>query len=200
MRAITVLANIAFIASIVLFTIVFLGLGILLVVFPFEKFSVDAILDQHVMIWRIVGVLMILAFINYLISMWLRTRHEDCIAFDNPEGEVIIAVHAVEDSVRRLVEAFPEVRSASPNVVGRNDGVDVEVKVTLWDDSNVHSSSERIQSATKGHIQSYFGLANVNTVKIFISGTSARGGSQSRMDFDEAETPDEGRQDNMTNG
>ena len=189
MRTITILANIAWIGLTVIFIIVFLAMGVFLVVFPFKEFSIDSLLSRHRILAMIIGILMVAMVIKYFVAMWLRTRRENCIAFDNPDGEVIIAVHAVEDSIKSLVESFNEVRSVSPNVVAVNDGVDVEVRVTLWDDTNVHAVSERVQSATKSHIQSFFGLANVNTVKIFISGTASRGAeTQTNLEFDESGT------------
>ncbi len=192
MRTITVLANVAWVALTVIFVIVFLAIGVFLVAFPFKEFSVESFISQHTALTMIIGILMIGMFLKYLVVMWLRTRKEDCIAFDNPDGEVIIAVHAVEESVKNLVESFEDVRTALPSVVAADDGVNVEVKVTLWDDSNIHAVSERIQGATKSHIQSFFGLANVNTVKVFITATASRtGGAQPAVDFGEGERPDE---------
>ena len=192
MRTITVLANIAWFGLTVLFTVFFLAMGIFLVIFPIMDFSIDTVLNENKFLSMVVGVFMIVMFIKYLIVMWLRTRQEECIAFDNPDGEVIIAVHAVEESVKNLVESFSEIRGVTPNVIAVNDGVDVELKVTLWDDTNVHSISERVQSATKSHIQSFFGLANVNTIKVFITGTARRvTNAQAKMDFDDSQTSEE---------
>jgi len=192
MRTITVLANIAWFGLTVLFTVFFLAMGIFLVIFPIMDFSIDTVLNENKFLSMVVGVFMIVMFIKYLIVMWLRTRQEECIAFDNPDGEVIIAVHAVEESVKNLVESFSEIRGVTPNVIAVNDGVDVELKVTLWDDTNVHSISEKVQSATKSHIQSFFGLANVNTIKVFITGTARRvTNAQAKMDFDDSQTSEE---------
>jgi len=192
MRTITVLANIAWFALTVLFTVFFLAMGIFLVIFPIMNFSIDTVLNENKFLSMVVGIFMIVIFFKYLIVMWLRTRQEECIAFDNPDGEVIIAVHAVEESVRNLVESFSEIRGVTPHVIAINDGVDVELKVTLWDDTNVHSISEKVQSATKSHIQSFFGLANVNTIKVFITGTARRvTNAQAKMDFDDSQTSEE---------
>lgn len=179
MRKISTLANVVYLFLTVLFPAIFLLLGVYLLIGnsgTFKGFSLDTdLMDQ---IWaRVLGVVVIVLFFLYFVVLYLRGRQEDCIAFDNPNGEVVIAVHAIEDSIRRLVETFKEIRGATPSVTPVNDGIDVTIKASLWDDSNVHETSEQIQSAVKSHVQGFFGLANVNSIRVFVIGTSSRSGT-----------------------
>ena len=121
---------------------------------------------------------MVIMFIKYLVVIWLRSRRHQSISFDNPDGAVEIAVHAIEESIARLVGSHNEVKGAYPSIAATNDGLDVIVRVVLWDDSNVQSISQKIQAETKVHISSFFGVANVNNVKVFVSGTARRGASK----------------------
>ena len=60
-------------------------------------------------------------------------------------------------------------------MVAVDGGVAIEARVTLWDDQNIHAACERIQKAVRGQVQTFFGLANVHTVKVFIARTIPRG-------------------------
>ena len=178
MRKITVLANIASVALAVIFAGVFLAIGVFLIISPCKGYKIDPLIEGHKLWSIIIGILMVIMFLKYLVAMWLRNRRHQSISFDNPDGAVEIAVHAIEESISRLVGSYNEVKGAYPTISATNDGLDVVVKVVLWDDSNVQSVSQRIQNETKAHIMSFFGVANVNNVKVFVSGTARRGVSK----------------------
>ncbi len=124
---------------------------------------------------KVLGAVMFGLVLLFAVALVARVRRQDCISFDNPDGEVIIAIGAIEDFVKRLARSFPEVRDVVPAVVAVDGGVAVEVRVTLWDDQNIHAACERIQKAVRNQVQTFFGLANVHTVKVFIARTMSRG-------------------------
>lgn len=174
MRKITVLAQIASVALTVIFAGVFLAIGIFLIIAPCRQYMVDPLIQGYKLWSIIIGILMVIMFIKYIAAMLLRTRRHQSISFDNPDGAVEIAVHAIEESIARLVGNYNEVKGAYPAVTATNDGVDALIKVVLWDDANVQAVSQRIQNETKAHISNFFGVANVNNVKVFVSGTAKR--------------------------
>jgi len=47
--------------------------------------------------------------------------------------------------------------------------VAIEARVTLWDDQNPHAVVEQVQKTVRSQVQSFFGLANVHTVKVFVA-------------------------------
>ena len=120
---------------------------------------------------KVAGGVMFALVVVFVLALAARVRRQDCISFDNPDGEVIIAI---EDFIRRLGRSFPEVRDISPAVVAVDGGVAIEARVTLWDDQNIHAACERIQKAVRSQVQTFFGLANVHTVKVFIARTIPR--------------------------
>jgi uncharacterized alkaline shock family protein YloU len=178
MRKMTLLAHIASIALTVIFAGVFLAAGIFLIVAPCRGYKVDPIIEEHNRWSMIIGALMILMFVKYLFFTWYRGRKHQSISFDNPDGAVEIAVHAIEESISRLVGSYSEVKGAYPSISATSDGLDVVVRVILWDDTNVQAISQKIQSETKAHVTSFFGVANVNTVRVFVTGTARRGASK----------------------
>jgi uncharacterized alkaline shock family protein YloU len=124
---------------------------------------------------QIAGGVMLAVAVMLVVALIARVRRQDCISFDNPDGEVIIAITAIEEFIKRLARSFVEVRDISPTVVAVDGGVAIEARVALWDDQNIHAACERIQKAIRGQVQQFFGLANVHTVKVFIAKTVSRG-------------------------
>ena len=54
----------------------------------------------------------------------LRFKKEEYISFENPDGEVIIAIRAIEDFLKRLARSFGEVKEITPTIIPLNEGVD----------------------------------------------------------------------------
>jgi uncharacterized alkaline shock family protein YloU len=157
-------------------TVCFAVLGLYALLHKTLPFLRDASLDFAAdTIWgRVAGAVMFLVALAFVIALIVRVRRQDCISFDNPEGEVIIAISAIEDFIKRLGRSFSEVRDITPAVVAVDGGVAIEARVSLWDDQNIHAACERIQKTIRSQVQTFFGLANVHTVKIFIARTIAR--------------------------
>lgn len=160
---------------VILFTAVFIVGGACFVISSKATFDVMS-LDRFVLsFWgKFVGVLAIVIGLAFIVAQYLATKKEDCIAFDSPEGEVVIAVSAIEDFVKRITNNFWEVKDASPTIEPRDDGVAVEIKVILWDDKNIQSTTSKIQKTIKNQIQDFFGLANVHQVKVLVMRTVSR--------------------------
>jgi uncharacterized alkaline shock family protein YloU len=160
---------------VVLYTMVFIAAGTFFIVSSkasFDTMSVDGFIQTF---WgKLVGILAILVGLVFIFAQYLSTKREDCIAFDSPDGEVVIAVSAIEDFVRRLARSFWEVKDAIPTIEPRDDGVSVDLKVSLWDDKNIQTATAKIQKTIKTQIQDFFGLANVHQVKVFVMRTVSR--------------------------
>jgi len=158
-----------------LYTMVFILGGLFFVISgkaTFDTISVDGFIQSF---WgKLVGVVAIIIGLAFIAAQYLARKKEDCISFDSPDGEVIIAVSAIEDFVRRVTKSFWEVKDATPTIEPRDDGVGVEMKVVLWDDKNVQSATAKIQKTIKSQIQDFFGLANVHQVKVFVMRTVSR--------------------------
>lgn len=174
-------AIIAIVMSVVI-AACFVALALYVVLHDVVPFLRGVGLDEAIAtVWgKIVGFAMLAAAVVLVVALIMRVRRQDCISFDNPDGEVIIAITAIEDFIRRLGKSFSEVRDISPTVVAVDGGVAIEARVALWDDQNIHAACERIQKAIRGQVQQFFGLANVHTVKVFIARTVSRGDPAAR--------------------
>jgi len=175
MRGFNSVFKIIGLVCVILYTMVFIAAGTFFIVSSkatFDGISIDGFIQSF---WgKFVGIIAILIGLVFIFAQYLSTKREDCIAFDSPEGEVVIAVTAIEDFVRRLARSFWEVKDATPTVEPRDDGVSVDLKVSLWDDKNIQTTTAKIQKTIKTQIQDFFGLANVHQVKVFVMKTVSR--------------------------
>ena len=169
-------AAVAIVASAII-TVGFFVLGLYVLLHEIIPFLKGVSLDQAIgTVWgKIAGWVIVILVVAFLVALIARVRRQDCISFDNPDGELIIAISAIEDFIKRLGQSFPEVRDITPTVVAADGGVAIEARVTLWDDQNPHAVVERVQKTVRSQVQNFFGLANVHTVKVFIARILARG-------------------------
>jgi uncharacterized alkaline shock family protein YloU len=163
-------AAVAIVASAII-TVAFVVLGLYAALHETVPFLKDLSLDAAIgTVWgKVVGGLMVLLVIVLVVALIARVRRQDCISFDNPDGELIIAISAIEDFIKRLGQSFPEVRDITPTVAAADGGVAIEARVTLWEDQNPHAVVEQVQKTVRSQVQSFFGLANVHTVKVFVA-------------------------------
>jgi uncharacterized alkaline shock family protein YloU len=102
-------------------------------------------------------------------------RREQCIAFDNPGGEVAISMDAVEDFIKRTGKEFPGVKSLVPRLHAGPEGVGIAIRMDVWSGANIPKLSEEMQNAIKNKVQDSLGI-NVSYVSVSV-GTIA-GGSE----------------------
>jgi len=168
-----------------IFTACLLFLGIILLwSFLAEKTFIGMPLDVAASVncivsspwnWRLgliflaVGMLIVLLKIREM-------RREQCIAFDNPAGEVAISMDAVEDFIRRTGKDFPAVKSLVPQIHAGSDGIAIAIRVDIWGGTNIPRLSEEMQNAIKNRVQDTLGI-NVSHVTVSVGKiVSADGG------------------------
>ncbi len=176
MRTTNKLAVVINVLILILYTLVFLAAGFFLTfatsLVIFQGFDVNNIVDN---IWaRVVGIALMALAVVFVAVQVLKGKREQCISFESPDGEIVIAISAIEDFIRRLGKSFHEIRELTPTIRAINEGVDVEMKLVLWDDENVHTAVDKIKSTIRDQVQNFFGIANVHSVKIFVTKTVAR--------------------------
>lgn len=104
-------------------------------------------------------------------------RKEQCIAFDNPGGEVAISLDAVEDFIKRTGGEFHGVRSIVPRIHAGPEGIGIVIRMDIWAGTNIPRLSEEMQSSIKNKVQDALGInvsyVSVNVGKIVGGGEEA---------------------------
>jgi uncharacterized alkaline shock family protein YloU len=97
----------------------------------------------------------------------LEARRSRSVAFDNPDGEVAIALHTIEDFVSRAGMSFPEVIQLKPVINPRRKaGVEIILEVILEEGANIPQLTERIQHQIKTQLQELLGIENIAGIQI----------------------------------
>ena len=124
----------------------------------------------------LLGAALVLLALFFLWAHVRCSRKARCIAFENPQGEVDIAVSAVEDFIRRIGIDFPEVKEIEPSIRGGRRGISVVVRVVLWSGGSIPNISEKIQDKIKEEVQSSMGI-DVGTVSVIVNKVIPTGGA-----------------------
>ena len=114
--------------------------------------------------------LLLIAVCLLIIQLALgKLRREKTIAFDNPDGEVTVALPAIENFMKGLSRQIPQIKELRPNVVAGKKGIIIDVKVSLYSDINIPNVAETIQSLVKGRVQEMLGIEDPIVVKVHIA-------------------------------
>jgi uncharacterized alkaline shock family protein YloU len=115
------------------------------------------------------GALLILVSFSFARLILGRLQREKTIAFDTANGEVTIALSAVEDLIRRLTGVLPEIKELRPDVIAGKNGISVDLRVVLKKEANIPELTSRLQEITKSRIQEVLGIEEQINVKIHIA-------------------------------
>jgi len=114
-------------------------------------------------------ILLLLGLIPVLLKV-LEMRRARYVAFENPDGEVAIALHTIEAFVRRVGQAFPEVLKARPIIIPRaGAGVEIVLETVIEEGANVPELTEAIQHRIKAQLQELLGIENIAGVRITVA-------------------------------
>lgn len=97
-----------------------------------------------------------------------KLRRERTIAFNNPDGQVIISLSAIEDFIKRIGKQIPEIKDLRPDVIATKRGIDISVKISLWSEVSIPEITEKIQSIIKSRIQEMLGIEETISTKVHV--------------------------------
>jgi hypothetical protein len=171
MRIFTVL-GVLFYATVIILT------GIVLISFSFNLllpqdinqalFHIQESVNTR-MITGLSGLLLILISFSFAQLILGRLQREKTIAFSTSSGEVTIALSAVEDLIRRLTTAIPEIKELRPDVIASKKGIIVDLRVILKREVNIPELTSHLQEITRGRIQEILGIEEQIIVKIHVA-------------------------------
>lgn len=161
------------------YMVLFTLLGIGLVVFALHWIPIDgalywfqmAYLDQNIRIacGATGGGLILLNWIIMEMT-WSKMKRQKTIAFDNPDGQVTIALQAIEDLIRRATREIPEVKEIRSHVVARKGKIMVSARATLWSEARIPEVTEKVQALIRSRIQEMLsGIEDPVSIKMHVS-------------------------------
>jgi len=173
--------------GILIYTLVFIIIGVSLIALSLEFFSVDDVSnllgyvkeDPNLKsaLGAIGGVIILIGFLKAHVKL-AKLQTNKTIAFENPEGQVTISLSAIEDFIKKSVRSFPEVRELRSIVSASKKGINITCKATLSANSNIPQTTEKIQNMIKTKVHDMLGVEEKINIKVNITKISSKGKSE----------------------
>lgn len=101
-----------------------------------------------------------------------RMQRERTIAFSTAQGEVTVALSAVEDLIRRLTGIIPDLKELRPNVIATKKGLIVDIRVILKNEAHIPDLAVKLQDIIKNKIQD-LGIDEQISIRVHIAKIAA---------------------------
>ncbi len=108
------------------------------------------------------------------IALLFRRRKEKGVVMQHTEfGDVSISMKAMENMVRKCVDAHPELNVNQTRISHSRSGVSVDIKITLMTGSNIPLTVNALQKQVKQYITSCSGV-DVEEVRVMVETEAAK--------------------------
>lgn len=177
-----------------MYLLLYLAIGGSLIAISVNVFSLDQIIegvsflynDQNLKLaMGIIGLLFVLIGIFSTQISFGRMQREKTIAFENPDGQVVVSLTAIEDFIRKVVREIPQVKELKSTVLAGKKGIDIISRATLFSDSNIPEITEKVQSMIKAKLLEMLGIEESIRVKIHVAKLIHRGGREDTQESKE---------------
>lgn len=122
------------------------------------------------LILGLAGALLIILTFFFAHLLTGKIQKEKTIAWNNPTGQVTIALGAVEDLIKRLTINIPEIKESRSDVVaGKKGELNVDLRIILRSETNIQELTGNLQEMIKNKIQEILGLEETITVRVHVA-------------------------------
>lgn len=108
------------------------------------------------------------------------------VRFQNPDGEVMVSLSAIEDYVRKIAKSIPEIKDIKSTVDISRKGIDITAAVAISAGANIPKITEKIQLEVKNKIRVMLGSEEDLNTKIFIKKIARQDGPEASEKKEEA--------------
>lgn len=152
--------------TVLIYIILSLATGLVLIGLSLEIITVDVttaylaeIAADFPLRWVtvLVGLLLILLCLRYMQASFRRSRKNKSIAFDSDQGKVSITLVAIEDMLKKMLEAKTEVSRIKPKVLLRKRGIEVIARGVLTTEVNLVEFTKEIQEQVREKVHTLLG-------------------------------------------
>ena len=164
--------------SMLFFLIIFVIIGAFLVALAFGVIKseptlnaleyINASMNLRASIGAIGALLILISFASYQFTV-ARIHRQKNIAFNNPDGQVSISLSAIEEFIRRIGSALPEVKDLKSDCIATKRGINISTKIIFWSDANIPEATEKIQGLIRTRVQEMLGIDEPIIVKIHVT-------------------------------
>lgn len=171
--------------SIIFYTIIFIIIGAAFIAISLELITLEQIktfYDTYNLRMSIglAGVVLILLGLLITHFTFGSIQRERTIAFNTPDGQVVISLSAIENFIKKLANQMPEIKDMRSSVFASKKGVNISARVSLWSDSNIPDVTEKIQGIIKNKVQDMLGIEEPITTKVHVAKIAHRESAKSK--------------------
>ncbi|MGE4358061.1 MAG: alkaline shock response membrane anchor protein AmaP [Candidatus Omnitrophota bacterium] len=98
-----------------------------------------------------------------------KLKREKTIAFSNPDGQVTVSLHAIEDFINKIVRGVEEVKELKADVVATRKGIYINTKVVLWENTDIPMTTEKIQQLIKTRLQEMLSIEEAINIRVHVT-------------------------------
>ena len=108
----------------------------------------------------VLGITCAIVIISFVLEdiIYGRRRRERTIAFDNPSGQVVVSLSALEDLIKALNTQLTEIKEIRPAIMANKKGMDVAIKLVLRQETNIPELTARLQDLVRRKIEDAVGM------------------------------------------
>ncbi len=107
-----------------------------------------------------------------LVAMWLRARHQPraVVAFDNPDGQVMVARSAISELAQTATDDMGEVAKCVTRIQTRGGRLNVQLRIKMVAGSNLSEVSLGLQYRVKNSLRNNLGIEKLGSIEVRLTG------------------------------
>ncbi len=98
-----------------------------------------------------------------------KLNRDKIITFQNPDGEVTVALSAIENFVLRVAKDIPGIKDVKSRVDVNKKGINITSFVSIEAGTNIPEATEQIQMLVKARVQDMLGVEESINIKMHIN-------------------------------
>ena len=114
------------------------------------------------------GVAVLLATFALARAIVHQMQKERTIAFRNPDGDVTVALEAIEDFIKKIGGDLGGIKEIKPSITATRAGLLVSIRATLWADTHIPEATETLQSLVRNHMHGILGVEDPLTIQVHV--------------------------------
>ena len=160
-----------------LYAIILLKVAVMTIVVSFDVLSIDLLLkyivflrehDSFKIFFSFIGCIFLFLSINSFYKLGKSFNKNKVIAFKNQEGELSVAISAIEEYVKKIVKDIFEVKDVKSFVKAKRNNMEIFINVSVDSQLSIPNITEKIHKNVKQKIQEVLGIEKKLIIKIHV--------------------------------
>ena len=124
---------------------------------------------------RILGFILILKGLLFLKTRLTPQENDKTITYENPDGEVVVSLPAVEEYINRTVKNTTRVKELRATLTSNKQGITVNARVGIFSDTPITEITEKVQTEIKNKITEMLGVDESLHIRVHVFKVLAKG-------------------------